>query len=162
MIKITFFNNDDVFVNKFKALDNVEIEYADIREMESKAKIGKDNSLYEDYLRLLYAREHEGLNIFSKCELVGEMRQVLTNNFFMGFDTENTISSSLIYVKEKDNVYINKAIEIIENEKLDNITEVMSKAVGVNLSKIYTSLVKLDNNSFIYPYDYFFQKILNL
>ncbi|MBR2784465.1 MAG: hypothetical protein IKD74_00565 [Clostridia bacterium] len=156
MIKITFFNNDDVFVNKFKALDDVEIEYADIREMESKAKIGKDNSLYEDYLRLLYAREHEGLNIFSKCELVGEMRQVLTNNFFMGFDTENTISSSLIYVKEKDNVYINKAIEIIENENVDNITEVMSKAVGVNLSKIYTSLVKLDNNSFIYPYDYFF------
>lgn len=156
MIKITFFNNDDVFVDKFKALENVEIEYADIREMESKAKIEKDNSLYEDYLRLLYAREHEGLNVFSKCELVGELGQVLTTNFFMGFDTENTVSSALIYVKEQNNEYVEKAIEIIENENLDNFTDVMSKAVGINLSKIYTSLVKLDNNSFIYPYDYFY------
>ena len=157
MIKITFFNNEDKYVNQFKKMENVDVLYADIREMESKAKIEKDNSLYEDYLRLLYAKDNEGLLVFNKCELVGDLRQVLKNDFFMGFDTENSVSTELIYVKEKNNEIISKAIDIIEkNNNIDNITEVFSKAVGVNLSKIFNSLVKVDNNSFIYPYDYFF------
>ena len=66
MNKITFFNNDDSFVEQFKNIEGFEIAFADIREMESKANISKDNPLYEDYLRLLYSKENPGLNIFTK------------------------------------------------------------------------------------------------
>lgn len=156
MNKITFFNNDDNFVKQFRNIENVEINFADIREMESKAKIEKDNPLYEDYLRLLYARENPGLNIFVRCELVGNMAQVMSNDFFIGFDTENTVSTDVIYTSSNDNEYVNKTIEVIEKEQVDNITDAFSKAVGVDLSKIFCSLVKLDSKSFIYPYDYFY------
>lgn len=158
MNKVTFISSDKTFYNsnkrKIDIIDDFEINMVD--RLYDTQKISKDNPLYEDYLRLLYARENEGLNIFAKCEIVGDIRQILRNNFFIGFDTENTISTKVIYVSSKNNEYIQKAIDIIENENLDNITDVFSKAVGVNLSKMFNSLVKLDNNSYIYPYDYFF------
>ena len=156
MNKITFFNNDDSFVEQFKNIEGFEIAFADIREMESKANISKDNPLYEDYLRLLYSKENPGLNIFTKCELVGDLRQVLRNDFFIGYKDANNISTGLIYVKDIDNKYITKAIEVIEEGKIQDITEVFSKVLSINLSKIVNSLVKLDNNSFIYPFDYFY------
>ena len=156
MNKITFFNNDDSFVKQFKNIEGFEIAFADIREMESKANISKDNPLYEDYLRLLYSKENPGLNIFTKCELVGDLRQVLRNDFFIGYKDANNISTGLIYAKDIDNKYITKAIEVIEEGKIQDITEVFSKVLSINLSKIVNSLVKLDNNSFIYPFDYFY------
>ena len=156
MNKITFFNNDDSFVEQFKNIEGFEIAFADIREMESKANISKDNPLYEDYLRLLYSKENPGLNIFTKCELVGDLRQVLRNDFFIGYKDANNISTGLIYAKDIDNKYITKAIEVIEEGKIQDITEVFSKVLSINLSKIVNSLVKLDNNSFIYPFDYFY------
>ena len=156
MNKITFFKNDDSFVEQFKNIEGFEIAFADIREMESKANISKDNPLYEDYLRLLYSKENPGLNIFTKCELVGDLRQVLRNDFFIGYKDANNISTGLIYVKDIDNKYITKAIEVIEEGKIQDITEVFSKVLSINLSKIVNSLVKLDNNSFIYPFDYFY------
>lgn len=156
MNKITFFNNDDSFVKQFKNIEGFEIAFADIREMESKANISKDNPLYEDYLRLLYSKENPGLNIFTKCELVGDLRQVLRNDFFIGYKDANNISTGLIYAKDIDNKYITKAIEVIEEGKIQDITEIFSKVLSINLSKIVNSLVKLDNNSFIYPFDYFY------
>ena len=156
MNKITFFNNDDSFVEQFKNIEGFEIAFADIREMESKANISKDNPLYEDYLRLLYSKENPGLNIFTKCELVGDLRQVLRNDFFIGYKDANNISTGLIYAKDIDNKYITKAIEVIEEGKIQDITEIFSKVLSINLSKIVNSLVKLDNNSFIYPFDYFY------
>ena len=156
MNKITFFNNYDSFVEQFKNIEGFEIAFADIREMESKANISKDNPLYEDYLRLLYSKENPGLNIFTKCELVGDLRQVLRNDFFIGYKDANNISTGLIYAKDIDNKYITKAIEVIEEGKIQDITEVFSKVLSINLSKIVNSLVKLDNNSFIYPFDYFY------
>ena len=156
MNKITFFNNNDSFVEQFKNIEGFEIAFADIREMESKANISKDNPLYEDYLRLLYSKENPGLNIFTKCELVGDLRQVLRNDFFIGYKDANNISTGLIYAKDIDNKYITKAIEVIEEGKIQDITEVFSKVLSINLSKIVNSLVKLDNNSFIYPFDYFY------
>ena len=154
MNKITFFNNDDSFVEQFKNIEGFEIAFADIREMESKANISKDNPLYEDYLRLLYSKENPGLNIFTKCELVGDLRQVLRNDFFIGYKDANYDYDNLVELV--DNKYITKAIEVIEEGKIQDITEVFSKVLSINLSKIVNSLVKLDNNSFIYPFDYFY------
>ena len=45
--------------------------------------------------------------------------------------------------------YLKQILELIEEGKCQNITEVFSKVFGRNLEKIYNSLVKLNDDIYI-------------
>ena len=76
---------------------------------------------------------------------------------FLGYDNTNTISTQIIYSKNKKNELIRKILEEIVKSKDDkkNIIEILSIVLDKDLSKkMNTSYISNDIN--IYSYDYFY------
>lgn len=84
------------------------------------------------------------------------MNTLFENDAFLGFDTENTVSTNVIWAKNVNNKYIKNILDVIKENKFDNITKAISKAINRDLSNTYNSLVNIDKKLYIYPYDYFF------
>ncbi len=151
------------FNDKKKYLPDCEvIIYKDkLKEIEKKISVYKDSALYRDYLRLYIIYENGGLLLDGKFDIVSSIDTLLENDMFLGFKTENTISTELIWAKEKKNKYIKIILDEIEkrfknSEKENDITDIISKGIGINLRNKINSTVKIAENSYIYSYDYFY------
>lgn len=121
--------------------------------------ISKSNKLKTDYCRLLYIYLNGGLLLDGKIEIIERLNNFFENDAFIGFKDENTISTNIIWTKEKNNEYIKKILDEIEsdkNGKYENINQVFSKVFERDFDSIYSSLVNLEDRLYIYPYDYFY------
>lgn len=157
MKKLYLFNNDDKYIEKCKNFFNYfEIEIVDRKKLVENIEVDSSNKLYEDYLRLYYIYNNPGLLLDGNFSFGSSMNTLFENDVFLGFDTENTVVTNVIWSKNSNNIYIKAILDIIKTNEFDNITNAISKAINRNLSNTYNSLVNVDKKLYIYPYDYFF------
>ena len=100
--------------------------------------------------------ENSGLFLDGEFEFIKTINTFFENDFFIGYSDYENLALNIIYVKEKKNSTIAKVLELIKEEKYDNITDVFSNITGKDLRNNYNYLVKFDENSYIYPYDFFY------
>ena len=160
MNKVFILNNDNKYIKSIKKnLQNFKIillRTEDIKKYEENLKISRDCKLYEDYLRLYILYIEGGLVLDGNIEVKESLHNFFKNQVFFGFDTENTIATNIIWSKEKESVFIKSILNEIEKNPNENITNIFSNVLNKDLTKIYNSLVCIDNKIYIYPYDYFY------
>ena len=119
-------------------------------------KIREDNPLFKDYVRLYFVYQNGGLLLDGNFIVTESLSNLFENDMFLSYITENKITTKIIYAKNKRNANIGKLLNVIEEDRFDNINDVVSEAFNINTSKKINTLIKLNTNSFIYSYDYFF------
>lgn len=160
MIKVFVLNNEDKYIssiNKYiKEIDLNILTQEDIIKIKKEISLNENNKLYNDYLRLYIIYKNGGLILDGKVEIKENLDYFFNNKVFLGYKTENKIATNIIFAREKNNDYLKQILYLIEEGKYDNITEVISNVVNKKLDTIYNSLVNLDDELYIYPYDYFY------
>ena len=160
MNKVFILNNDNKYIKSIKKnLQNFKmflLSIEDIKKYEENFKISRDSKLYDDYLRLYILYIEGGLVLDGKIEVKESLHNFFKNQVFFGFDTENTIATNIIWSKEKESIFIKSILNEIEKNPNENITNIFSNVLNKDLTKIYNSLVCIDNKIYIYPYDYFY------
>lgn len=160
MNKIFVLNNGDKYIKSIlKSFPNFKITLLslnDKKKYEENLKISKESKLYNDYLRLYILYIEGGLVLDGKIEVKESLHNFFKNQVFFGFDTENTIATNIIWSKEKESIFIKSILNEIEKNPNENITNIFSNVLNKDLTKIYNSLVCIDNKIYIYPYDYFY------
>lgn len=160
MKKVFVLNNIDKYIKNIKEnFLNFEINklsLEDIKKYEENIDILKESKLYNDYLRLYIAYNESGLVLDGNIEIMESLNSFLNNEVFLGYDTENTIATNIIWSKEKENTVIKKILDEIKNNPNGDITNIFSNVLNKDLTGVYNSLVCIDNRIYIYPYDYFY------
>lgn len=159
MIKVFILNNDKYINSIKKYIKDVELNIISSEELQSikkEIKIDESNDMYNDYLRTYILFKNGGLLLDGSFEIKESLTPFFNNYLFLGYKTENEISTNIMYSKERKNKYLKQVLEFIEEGKFQNITEVFSKIFNRDLGKIYNSLVRLREDIYIYPYDYFY------
>ena len=160
MNKIFILNNCDKYVKNIREnFPNFKINLVsldEIKKYEKNINVSKKSNLYNDYLRLYIAYTESGLVLDGNIEVKESLHNFFKNQVFFGFDTENTIATNIIWSKEKESVFIKSILNEIEKNPNENITNIFSNVLNKDLTKIYNSLVCIDNKIYIYPYDYFY------
>lgn len=160
MNKIFVLNNSNKYMKSIlKSFPNFKITLLslnDKKKYEENLKISKDSNLYDDYLRLYILYTEGGLVLDGDIEIKESLHSFFNNQVFLGFDTENTIATNIIWSKEKNNSVIKSILSEIEKNPNENITNIFSNVFNKDLTKVYNSLVCIDNKIYIYPYDYFY------
>ena len=158
-IKIICCDSADKYKNEYKKYfkdnDLIELIYNDLlKNVDSKIK--EENPLFKEYVIFSYLYDNAGLFLYGNFEFIKSIKSFFENDFFIGFKDYSDLSYNIIWVKEKNNITIKKALELIKEGKYDNITDVFSEIIGKDLHNNYNYVLKFDNNSFIYPYDFFY------
>lgn len=159
MIKVFILNNDKYINSIKKYIKDVELNIISDEELQSikkEIKIDESNDMYNDYLRTYILFKNGGLLLDGSFEIKESLTPFFNNYLFLGYKTENEISTNIMYSKERKNKYLKQVLEFIEEGKFKNITEVFSKILNRDLGKTYNSLVMLREDIYIYPYDYFY------
>lgn len=159
MIKVFILNNDKYIDSIKKYIKDVELNIISGEELQSikkEIKIDESNDMYNDYLRTYILFKNGGLLLDGSFEIKESLTPFFNNSLFLGYKTENEISTNIMYSKERKNKYLKQVLEFIEEGKFKNITEVFSKILNRDLGKTYNSLVRLREDIYIYPYDYFY------
>lgn len=159
MIKVFILNNDKYIDSIKKYIKDVELNIISGEELQSikkEIKIDESNDMYNDYLRTYILFKNGGLLLDGSFEIKESLTPFFNNSLFLGYKTENEISTNIMYSKERKNKYLKQVLEFIEEGKFKNITEVFSKILNRDLGKTYNSLVRLREEIYIYPYDYFY------
>lgn len=159
MIKVFILNNDKYINSIKKYIKDVELNIISDEELQSikkEIKIDESNDMYNDYLRTYILFKNGGLLLDGSFEIKESLTPFFNNYLFLGYKTENEISTNIMYSKERKNKYLKQILEFIEEGKFKNITEVFSKILNRDLGKTYNSLVMLREDIYIYPYDYFY------
>lgn len=160
MIKVFVLNNKDKYIssiNKYIKEFNLNIlMQEDIIKIKKEINLDENNKLYNDYLRLYIIYKNGGLLLDGKIELKENLDYFFNNKVFLGYRTENKIATNIVFAREKNDSYLKQMLYLIEEGKYDNITEVISNVVNRKLDTIYNSLVNIDDQLYIYPYDYFY------
>ena len=159
MIKVFILNNDKYINSIKKYIKDVELNIISSEELQSikkEIKIDESNDMYNDYLRTYILFKNGGLLLDGSFEIKESLTPFFNNYLFLGYKTENEISTNIMYSKERKNKYLKQVLEFIEEGKFQNITEVFSKILDRDLGKTYNSLVRLREDIYIYPYDYFY------
>lgn len=159
MIKVFILNNDKYINSIKKYIKDVELNIISSEELQSikkEIKIDESNDMYNDYLRTYILFKNGGLLLDGSFEIKESLTPFFNNYLFLGYKTENEISTNIMYSKERKNKYLKQVLEFIEEGKFQNITEVFSKIFNRDLGKIYNSLVRVREDIYIYPYDYFY------
>ena len=157
MKKLYLFSGDEKYIEKCKKFFNYfEINIIDKKAIMENVDIETSNILYNDYVKLYFIYNNPGLLLDGNFSFGSSMNTLFENDAFLGFDTENTVSTNVIWAKNANNKYIKNILDVIKENKFDNITKAISKAINRDLSNTYNSLVNIDKKLYIYPYDYFF------
>ena len=159
MIKVFVLNNNKHINSIREKIKDVELNIVstgELQNLKKEIKIDEDSVMYNDYLRTYILFKNGGLILDGEFEIRENLALFFNSELFLGYKTENEIATNIMYSKEKENKYLKQILELIEEGKCQNITEVFSKVFGRNLEKIYNSLVKLNDDIYIYPYDYFY------
>ena len=152
-IKISYFGSSTKFLKGYeKAFSNCKLVCLDKKNLiEDKNEIlGNEKNIFS------YLYENGGLFINGDFYFLDGIQNFFDNDFFISYSDYENLSCNLIWAKEKNNQTIKKILDLIGNGKYNNITEIMSEIVGSNLKQNYNYIYKFGENSFIYPYDYFF------
>ena len=152
-IKISYFGSSTKFLKGYeKAFSNCKLVCLDKKNLiEDKNEIlGNEKNIFS------YLYENGGLFINGDFYFLDGIQNFFDNDFFISYSDYENLSCNLIWAKEKNNQTIKKILDLIGTGKYNNITEIMSEIVGSNLKQNYNYIYKFGENSFIYPYDYFF------
>lgn len=128
----------------------------EIKKYESYIPLKNKDPLYNDYLRIYIAYKESGLVLDGNIEIKENLTNFLQNEIFLGYATENTLSTNIIWSAKKENEILKKVLEEIEKNQNLDITNIFSNVLDRDFSKIYNSLVNIDNKVYFYPYDYFY------
>lgn len=152
-IKISYFGSSTKFLKGYeKAFSNCKLVCLDKKNL-----IEDKNEILENEKNIFsYLYENGGLFINGDFYFLDGIQNFFDNDFFISYSDYENLSCNLIWAKEKNNQTIKKILDLIGNGKYNNITEIMSEIVGSNLKQNYNYIYKFGENSFIYPYDYFF------
>lgn len=157
MKKLYLFSGDEKYIEKCKKFFNYfEISIIDKKVIMENVDIDSSNKLYNDYVKLYFIYNNPGLLLDGNFSFGSSMNTLFENDAFLGFDTENTVSTNVIWAKNANNKYIKSILDVMKTNEFDNITKAISKAINRDLSNTYNSLVNIDKKLYIYPYDYFF------
>lgn len=152
-IKISYFGSSSKFLKGYeKAFSNCKLVCLDKKNL-----IEDKNEILESEKNIFsYLYKNGGLFINGDFYFLDGIQNFFDNDFFISYSDYENLSCNLIWAKEKNNQTIKKILDLIETGKYNNITEIMSEIVGSNLKQNYNYIYKFGENSFIYPYDYFF------
>ncbi len=162
MNRIFIFHNKNVdmcikSIKKYNPNASVKIlSEDDLKEYEKNIPIKKNEKLYNDYLRIYIAYLEGGLILDGHIELRENLSNLFKNDIFLGFDSENTIATNVIWNKNKNSEVLKSLLNAIEENVNLNITEIFSKVFSKDFSIVYNSLMVIDKKIYIYPYDYFY------
>lgn len=158
-IKISYFDSSKKIEDGYKKVfDFATLVSVDFKTLTNKTKndVKETNMLFNDYVKFKYLYDNGGMLLDGNFEFINSINSFLENDFFIGFSDDKNIATNIIWTKEKGNKVIAKILDIIKEDRVDNITDVLSEVVGKDLHNNYNYVLKFDENSFIYPYDFFY------
>lgn len=157
-VKISCCDSKPSSVKHYNKFFNTEVNVVTTETIYEKAKkdIKENNPLFKEYALFKYLADNGGLLLFGDFEFIKSINSFLKNDFFIGFSDDKDVACNIIYAKEKQNKTVVKVLELIKTGKYENITDVLSEIIGKNLHENYNYVLKFDNNSFVYPYDFFY------
>ena len=154
LIKVSYINSFKKFSNEynkiFEKYEVVNVENEINVENPGNLKLCKEKRIFE------YLYNNAGLFIDGNFYFINSIETFFNNDFFIAFSDYEHISCNIIWAKKKKDNTIKKILELIETNKYDDITSLMSEITQVDLSQNYNYILKFNENSYIYPYDYFF------
>lgn len=162
MNKVFILNNKNI--NKYvpsmekniPCLDIHVLNSEELYKYENDIPLKKESPLYNDYLRIYIAYKEGGLILDGEIEVKENLGNFLLNEIFLGYNTENTLATNIIWSSKKENEILKKVLDEIERNQDLDITSIFSNVLDRDFSKIYNSLVNIDNKIYFYPYDYFY------
>lgn len=156
-ININYYNCEKKFVKKYYDLfKDCNLVNIDDTVLNCKSDINESNPLYKEYLIFKYLYQNTGLFINGNFIFIEKLNEFFNNDFFIGFKDYNELSCNILWVKNKNNKTIEKVIKYIEQGTYNNLTDIFSQILGKDLRNNYNYIVNFEDNSYIYPYDYFF------
>ena len=157
-IKISCFEAKDKFVKGYnKFFKNANVETVDLAKLVNDAKNDlTGDKLVKEYALFKYLYENGGLLLDGNFRFIKSINSFLSHDFFIGFRDDKYIATNIIYSKEKGNELVKDVIDLIKTQEYEDITDVLSKITGKNLYENYNYVLKIKDNSFIYPYDFFY------
>lgn len=147
-----FFQKYTNFFKKFKVIKVDEL----IKKYNEENVIEKDNKLKDEYIKFKILYENGGLLIDGNFEFLYSLETFFENNFFISYSDDKNISTKLMYSNSKNNHFVKKIIDLIKENKFENITDLFADVLEKDMKNNYNSLQKFDNQIFIYPYEYFY------
>lgn len=147
-----FFQKYTNFFKKFKVIKVDDL----IKKYNEENVIEKDNKLKDDYIKFKILYENGGLLIDGNFEFLYSLETFFENNFFISYSDDKNISTKLMYSNSKNNHFVKKIIDLIKENKFENITDLFADVLEKDMKNNYNSLQKFDNQIFIYPYEYFY------
>lgn len=158
-IKISFLNADKKYENaysKFFASEELTNACLKIDELKKSCKLKLNEKLLNDYVKLKYLYENGGLLIDGNFEFIESLKNFYMNEFFISFCDTKNISTNIMFAKSSKNEFIKNILDEIKKGEIDNLTDILSKLSNRDLRHNFNGLVKLNNGTLIYPYDYFY------
>ena len=158
-IIINCINCDEIFKNKYyNFFKDYKIKNIDesLKKYFEDSSIGRDNKLYNEYIKFKFLYDNGGLLLDGNFEFVKDITSFLRNDFFISYVDNKNISTNIIFAKGKKNKYVKQVLDLIEKNEYSDITEVFSKILNKNLKNNYNYLQVCNNELYIYPYEYFF------
>lgn len=147
-----FFQKYTNFFKKFKVIKVDEL----IKKYNEENVIEKDDKLKDEYIKFKILYENGGLLIDGNFEFLYSLETFFENNFFISYSDDKNISTKLMYSNSKNNHFVKKIIDLIKENKFENITDLFADVLEKDMKNNYNSLQKFDNQIFIYPYEYFY------
>lgn len=147
-----FFQKYTNFFKKFKIIKVDDL----IKKYNEENVIEKDNKLKDEYIKFKILYENGGLLIDGNFDFLYSLETFFENNFFISYSDDKNISTKLMYSNSKNNHFVKKIIDLIKENKFENITDLFADVLEKDMKNNYNSLQKFDNQIFIYPYEYFY------
>lgn len=147
-----FFQKYTNFFKKFKVIKVDDL----IKKYNKENVIEKDNKLKDEYIKFKILYENGGLLIDGNFDFLYSLETFFENNFFISYSDDKNISTKLMYSNSKNNHFVKKIIDLIKENKFENITDLFADVLEKDMKNNYNSLQKFDNQIFIYPYEYFY------
>ncbi len=147
-----FFQKYTNFFKKFKVIKVDDL----IKKYNEENVIEKDSKLKDEYIKFKILYENGGLLIDGNFEFLYSLETFFENNFFISYSDDKNISTKLMYSNSKNNHFVKKIIDLIKENKFENITDLFADVLEKDMKNNYNSLQKFDNQIFIYPYEYFY------
>ncbi len=143
------------YINFFKKFKVIKVDDL-IKKYNEENVIEKDNKLKDEYIKFKILYENGGLLIDGNFEFLYSLETFFENNFFISYSDDKNISTKLMYSNSKNNHFVKKIIDLIKENKFENITDLFADVLEKDMKNNYNSLQKFDNQIFIYPYEYFY------
>lgn len=123
----------------------------------------KKFAFVSDQIRFIVLQEHGGIYLDTDVEIVKNIDDLLSNNCFMGFETNTMVAPGLIVGSEKDGILVKKIVDFYERQRFIlndgslNLSTVVQYTTGILSEmglKVDGSFQKSDAIT-LYPIEWF-------